>query len=289
VSTEGFEVRLPPRIELERSGAPGVEIGAMRRVAGDVHYIFGGRVQAEEQRTWQEYFGRGHEYTRRSLVEDVAVPDFYLDETEVTVEQYRGFLRASDGYAAVGNWHGAAPPAERRLELLERLASVDGELPVTGVTLEEARAYATWVGKRLPTLIEWEYVVRGGDAYRPYSCAVKGQELDASQFNVDLRIEGDRTAWPVREGCDVTPEGVRNLCSNVSEWTAPTEQGRAYAAGASFESIGSNVHAFYSAVPRPAGTTLASLGFRCALGSRDAEGMLVGAEGGPIRARRGGR
>jgi len=64
---------------------------------------------------------------------------FYIDETEVTNAQFADFCRAT----------GCQPPAG------------EAELPVVNVTIAEARAFAKWKGKRLPTGPEWERAARG--------------------------------------------------------------------------------------------------------------------------------
>ena len=74
----------------------------------------------------------------------VKLGGFYMDETEVSNGEYAGFCRAT----------GCAPP------------SGDAELPVVHITIAQARAYAKWKGKRLPTALEWERASRGTKGYR---------------------------------------------------------------------------------------------------------------------------
>ena len=80
----------------------------------------------------------------------VTVKPFFMDLTEVTNEQYQKFV-AENNYPPPPSWpDGNLPPGSEKL-------------PVTDVTWEDARTYASWSGKRLPTEEEWEFAARGTD------------------------------------------------------------------------------------------------------------------------------
>lgn len=94
---------------------------------------------------------------------------------------------------------------------------------MTGVDWYEAMAYAAWVGKRLPTEIEWECAVRGTGG-RPYPW---GEEFDPAKANLGPpRSGGGRMHPPGRHvllpadqpTADRTPEGVLHLAGNAREW-----------------------------------------------------------------------
>lgn len=86
---------------------------------------------------------------------------FAIDRTEVTVSAYLRCFRA--GPCAVDRGRAALTG----IDVLVHDPSLDVQFPITNVTPREARTYCAWVGKRLPTELEWEKAARGTD-FRPY-------------------------------------------------------------------------------------------------------------------------
>jgi formylglycine-generating enzyme required for sulfatase activity len=129
---------------------------------------------------------------------------------------------------------------------------------VVNVTNPDARAYAEWAGKRLPTEPEWEKAARGtkGNVY-PW-----GNRPTAAKCNVrESGIEATTAVDRYRSG--VSPYGVYDLCGNVWEWcSTETAPGRYVLKGGAFTSPFD--------VARPAATNDAAekmrdddTGFRC--------------------------
>ena len=77
---------------------------------------------------------------------------FALDLRPVTNREYLQFIQAKK---------------KRTPEWMHRRGFDDPDQPVVGITYKEARAYARWAGKRLPTEKEWIRAARAGQA-KPY-------------------------------------------------------------------------------------------------------------------------
>jgi formylglycine-generating enzyme required for sulfatase activity len=113
--------------------------------------------------------------------------------------------------------------------------------PVTFVTFNDALAFCSWVREvcgwcevRLPKDLEYEYVVRGGDADRLFPW---GARWEYERCN-DRFWGGDKTTSSVKrfESGRAMPQDVWDLCGNVYEWLSdPAKRGFRAAAGGSFK------------------------------------------------------
>ncbi|HZI19280.1 MAG TPA: SUMF1/EgtB/PvdO family nonheme iron enzyme [Pyrinomonadaceae bacterium] len=134
----------------------------------------------------------------------VTVRPFFIGRHEVTCEEYARFLNETGRPRAPRGWKGRThPPGAARL-------------PVSGVTWDDAAAYARWAGGRLPTEEEWEFAARGTDGRRyPW-----GDDWRPGLANADDsgRARGGVAEVGTHEG--ESPFGARDMAGNVWEWTA---------------------------------------------------------------------
>lgn len=131
----------------------------------------------------------------------VTLPAYKIDKYPITNAQYALFV-ASTGHKAPLHWvNGKIPPG---LELH----------PVTMVTWYDAKDYATWAGKRLPTEAEWERAARGTDGRRwPW-----GNKMDPSRLNTYAQVGSTTKVTDYPSGA--SPDGVMDMAGDVSDWVA---------------------------------------------------------------------
>jgi formylglycine-generating enzyme required for sulfatase activity len=142
----------------------------------------------------------------------VYLSEFYMDRTEVTNRQYKQFCNATRQSHPDNPGFGDMP----EYFLLEP------DCPVVNVSWDDALAYATWVGKRLPTEAEWEKAARGTDG-RTYPWG--NEEPEASglfRANFCYWSEGsDGYKFTSPVGIflhGASPYGCMDMAGNVTEW-----------------------------------------------------------------------
>jgi formylglycine-generating enzyme required for sulfatase activity len=128
------------------------------------------------------------------------LPAFYMDINLVTNRKYFDFMRAT-GAAAPSYWIERGVPEGA------------AEHPVVDISWDDARAYAQWAGKRLPTSVEWQKAARGTDG-RPYPW---GNDFDPLRCNTRESDIGDLTAAG-RYPRGVSPCGCCDMIGNVLQW-----------------------------------------------------------------------
>ena len=136
-------------------------------------------------------------FTSETPARAVHLESYYIDRYPVTNYQYRKFLEET-GHRKPLLWY--EPLWNKPLQ------------PVVFVGWDDARAYAEWAGKSLPTEKQWEKAGRGDDGrlwawghvFYPDRCNFKGYGLEHTS-EIGLFDEG------------ISPYGCYDMCGNVWE------------------------------------------------------------------------
>jgi formylglycine-generating enzyme required for sulfatase activity len=156
----------------------------------------------DAQYPWEDAPRRFHQHTMH-------INPFYIDKYPVTHAEFKQFLDAThyhprDDHNFLRDWKNGA------------YTEGSGNKPVVWVSLEDARAYAAWAGKRLPHEWEWQYAAQGNDGraypwgnnWNPAAVPTPDTGRDMGEpSNVDAHPEG------------ASPFGVWDLVGNVWQWT----------------------------------------------------------------------
>jgi cysteine-rich repeat protein len=143
---------------------------------------------------------------------DVAINDFYISRTEVTVGQYRACVDAGE----------CTQPATVAADPDCTYDSADGEgKALNCVTWEQSVTFATWVNARLPTEAEWEYAAKSGGQDSVYPWGNSTASCERAIMKSDTGISGCGTQ-KVADTCTRplgnTAQGACDMIGNVWEW-----------------------------------------------------------------------
>jgi len=134
----------------------------------------------------------------------VQMQKFYMDKYPVTNREWLIFMKRtkyvpSDTTNFLKHWVGGSIPVGQEY------------CPVVYINLDDAKAYARWAGKRLPTEMEWQYAAQGIDM-RKYPW---GNTMDSTKCNYNLNHPTPVEAHP--QGA--SPFGVEDMTGNVWQLT----------------------------------------------------------------------
>ncbi len=152
---------------------------------------------------------------------EVTLNDFYIGKYEVTVNDYHSFLMNSrnvdeNGYGTDGKEYLDMDDEDCQFEINKYGVVIPkkdmGSQPVVEVTWYGAKAYAEWVGGRLPTEAEWEYAARGGNQSWGY-------KYSGSNFSGRILCNnGDKLEGVVGAIGTTNELGIFNMSGNAWEW-----------------------------------------------------------------------
>jgi formylglycine-generating enzyme required for sulfatase activity len=164
-------------------------------------------------------------------VVSVEVAPFYIDRYEVSNSEYRRFLATlNDDDPRKTAWTPLTFEDPRTYA-----AFLDDQQPVVGISWEAASAYATWVGKRLPTEAEWERAARSRDGRRyPWGDDAAGDYANTA----DRQPRHEATLAIDRLPTGASPDSVYNMTGNAAEWCADIYQADYYAAAPRRDPLG---------------------------------------------------
>jgi gamma-glutamyl hercynylcysteine S-oxide synthase len=168
----------------------GIEVEGSDDIGVDVQY------------PWENSARRFHNHPMQ-------ISSFWIDKYPVTNAQFKKFLDAThyhpkDDLNFLRDWSNGSYPT-----------GWDNK-PVTWISLEDARAYASWAGKRLPHEWEWQYAAQGTDG-RTYPWGSEWNPGAVPVPDKSRTMRGPDAVDAHPKGA--SPFGVMDLVGNVWQWT----------------------------------------------------------------------
>ena len=142
----------------------------------------------------------------------LSIPAFYMDQKPVTNSEFARFLQGAH-YSPQDTHHFLADWPDWKNGIYPEGSS---ERPVTWISLEDARAYAQWAGKRLPHEWEWQYAAQGTDSrLYPWGNDWDSNAVPAPEKGRTRRLPDVAGSFP----SGASPFGVLDLVGNIWQWT----------------------------------------------------------------------
>jgi serine/threonine protein kinase len=151
--------------------------------------------------------GRDNGLPLEQPANQVTVPPFKMDKTEVTNAEYYQFIKDTGYRPLPAHWVNDKPIASEE------------RMPVRFVNIDDISAFAAWRSKRdgvayrLPTEAEWEFAARNGSKENLYPWG--------DDFQSKCAVMEKESTEPEAAGTHSCPDdwGILDLIGNVYEWT----------------------------------------------------------------------
>ena len=175
-------------------------------------------------------------------VHEMTVQEFWIDETEVTNEQFTTFVadtnhvttaeREGSGWVLTENdWEEIIDADWRHPQGPDSDIGGLEQHPVVLISWDDAHAYCQWLGARLPTEVEWEYAARGPESLIfPWGNDFQGENANFCDANCPDEYDRDSNqndkhpftapvySYPNGESWVFTYEMGGNVWEWVNDW-----------------------------------------------------------------------
>jgi formylglycine-generating enzyme required for sulfatase activity len=159
-------------------------------------------IGVDVQMPWEDSARRFHEHR-------MDLKPYYIDKYPVTNAEFKKFIdathyRPKDDLNFLKDWTNGSIPSGWENK------------PVTWVSIEDARAYAAWTGKRLPHEWEWQFAAQGTDSrIYPWGDTWEASQVPQTQRGRTMQGPDEVSAHPG----GASPFGVMDMVGNVWQWT----------------------------------------------------------------------
>ncbi|MEO9971333.1 MAG: SUMF1/EgtB/PvdO family nonheme iron enzyme [Hyphomonadaceae bacterium] len=261
-------------------GLPSDQIGSFAEIPSGSFLKGASPLYAEETPSLRlqvdGFFIQTHEVTNAQFAAFVDATDYLTDAERGALEGREGagsavFINSQESDSQKSPWALMADASWKTPE--GSASSITGREnhPVVHVSKRDAEAYAKWVGGRLPSEVEWEYVASLGlpDSSDQSSGAYGDDGPRANTWQgifpaANLETDGFEGTAPV--GCfDADAQSLYDMIGNVWEWTdTPFGEGTHTMKGGSFLCADNFCRRYRPAARHPQDTDFSSnhIGFR---------------------------
>ncbi|MBI4854906.1 MAG: SUMF1/EgtB/PvdO family nonheme iron enzyme [Acidobacteria bacterium] len=145
--------------------------------------------------------GSNNYLPNEQIEQKIYLPDYYIDKYEVTNGQYQRFCQATNRSMPSNPWWD------------ENYFS-NPNLPVVGITWNDANAYANWANKKLPSEAEWEKAAAWEVKVQKKRIWPWGDNPDPTCANINTAHPSQVNQYPR----GASSYGVEDMAGNAAEW-----------------------------------------------------------------------